>query len=87
MKMVKDSILNKEFHFERLFDGLSMLQFEIPKTFNAAFLEKKIKETAAKNKHDDFARIRLMLFRGNGGIFDPENSLPNYIIETSLLTR
>ncbi len=27
-----------------------------------------------------------MLFRGNGGIFDPENSLPNFIIETSLLT-
>ena len=30
-------------------------------------------------------RIRLMLFRGNGGIFDPENLLPNYIIETSSL--
>ena len=28
------------------------------------------------------ARIRLMVFRGNGGIFDPENLLPNYIIET-----
>src|SRR5450755_2323737 len=81
MKMVKDTIINKEFHFERLFGGLSLLQFAIPKTFNALFLEKKIKEIAAKNKHDNTTRIRLMLFRGNGGIFDPENLLPYYIIE------
>jgi branched-subunit amino acid aminotransferase/4-amino-4-deoxychorismate lyase len=85
MKMVKGNIINKEFHFERLFNGLSLLQFEIPKTFNAPFLEKKIKAIAAKNKHNNVTKIRLMLFRGNGGIFDPENHLPNYIIETSAL--
>ncbi|MEP6927477.1 MAG: aminotransferase class IV [Ginsengibacter sp.] len=85
MKMANDNIINKEFHFERLFNGLSLLQFEIPKTLNAPFLEKKIKELVAKNKHKNITRIRLMLFRGNGGIFDPENLLPNYIIETSAL--
>jgi branched-chain amino acid aminotransferase len=84
MKMVKGHIINKEFHFERLFNGLSLLQFEIPETFNTSYLENKIKEVAVKNKHSN-ARIRLMLFRGNGGIFDPENLLPNYIIETSPL--
>jgi branched-chain amino acid aminotransferase len=87
MKMVKGAIINKEFHFERLFNGLSLLQFEIPKTFNASFLEKRIKEIAAKNTHNNVTRIRLMLFRGNGGIFDPENLFPNYIIETSLLSH
>lgn len=85
MKMVKGIIINKEFHFERLFNGLSLLQFEIPKSFNARFLEKKINEIAAKNQHTNTTRIRLMIFRGNGGIFDPENLLPNYIIETSAL--
>jgi branched-chain amino acid aminotransferase len=85
MKMVKGNLINKEFHFERLFHGLSLLQFEIPQTFNAPFLEKKIKEIAAKNKHGHVTRIRLMVFRGNGGIFDPVNHLPNYIIETSPL--
>ena len=85
MKMVKGTIINKNFHFERLFNGLSLLQFEIPKAFNAPFLEKKIQEIAARNKHHNVTRIRLMVFRGNGGIFDPENLLPNYIIETSSL--
>lgn len=85
MRMVKGTIINKEFHFERLFDGLSLLQFEIPKAFNSLFLEKKIKAIAAKNKHDNAARVRLMLFRGDRGIFDAGNAVPGYIIETSSL--
>jgi branched-chain amino acid aminotransferase len=34
-----------------------------------------------KNKHSA-ARIRLTIFRGNGGLYDPENLSPNLIIET-----
>jgi len=82
MKMVKGNIINKVFHFERLFNGLEVLQFEFPKNFNAVFLEEKINDLVKKNKHSVSARIRLMLFRGNGGIFDPENLHPNYIIES-----
>ncbi|HEY5408801.1 MAG TPA: aminotransferase class IV [Ginsengibacter sp.] len=82
MKMVKGNIINKVFHFERLFNGLEVLQFEFPKNFNAVFLEEKINDLVKKNKHSASARIRLMLFRGNGGIFDPENLHPNYIIES-----
>ena len=33
------------------------------------------------------ARIRLMIFRGNGGIFDPEDLNPNFIIESWPLTN
>lgn len=82
MKSVKGKIINEDFHFERLFSGLALLKFEIPKAFNKGFVLKKIKELCAKNKHDDIARIRLMVIRGNGGIFDPENLFPNYIIES-----
>ena len=82
MKMVNEKIINKDFHFERLFNGLQTLQFDIPKNFTPSFLEKKLRETAEKNNHTNITRMRLMIFRGNGGIFDPENLLPNYIIET-----
>jgi branched-chain amino acid aminotransferase len=85
MKMVKGNIINKEFHFERLFKGLSMMQFEVPKNLNTALLEKKINELVIKNKNSNAARIRLMFFRGDGGIFDPENLFPNYIIESWVL--
>lgn len=82
MKIVKSKIINKDFHFERLFNGLTILQFDLPKNFNPDFLEKKINDLIKKNKHSASARIRLMIFRGDGGIFDPENLHPNYIIES-----
>ena len=82
MKIIKGKIINKEFHFERLFNGLALLQFDLPQNFSSIFLEKKINEIVKKNKHSASARIRLMIFRGDGGIFDPENLHPNYIIES-----
>ncbi len=33
MKLIDGRIINKEFHFERLFNGLHVLQFELPKRF------------------------------------------------------
>lgn len=82
MKFLKGKLLNKEFHFERLFKGLIILNFEIPKTLNAEFFEKNIHKLLIKNKHEKAARVRLMAFRGDGGIFDPENLFPNIIIES-----
>src|ERR1035438_5695681 len=67
MKMRGGAIINQQFHFERLFKGLALLQFDIPATFTAAFLDDVIRELAAKNKHTASARIRLMVFRGEGG--------------------
>ena len=82
IKIVEGKIINKDFHFERLFNGLKLLQFEIPKNFHTDFLHDKIIGLVKKNKHVASARVRLMIFRGNGGIFDPENLRPNYIIES-----
>ncbi|KAA9040676.1 hypothetical protein FW778_01150 [Ginsengibacter hankyongi] len=82
MKIVGGKIINKDFHFERLFNGIALMQFDIPKNFHTAFLFNKIIELVKKNNHVALARVRLMIFRGNGGIFDPENLRPNYIVES-----
>ncbi len=82
LKVHKGIIQLRDYHFERLFSGLSMLQFELPKNFTAAYLENKILELCKKNLHNSFTRVRLMIFRGNGGLYDAENHLPNYIIQT-----
>lgn len=87
MKSIKGKIINEGFHFERLFSGLALLKFDIPKTFNKNFIVEKIKELCTKNTHNDVVRIRLMVIRGKGGIFDPENLFPNYIIESWELTK
>lgn len=82
MKMIKGRIINKEFHFERLFSGLRLLDFDVSKSMTSSFFEEEIKALVSKNNQLENVRIRLMLFRGNGGIFDPENNRPNYIIDS-----
>ena len=82
MKVISGNIVNEDFHFERLFAGLALLQFDVPKNFNRDLILNKIRELCEHNKHDNSVRIRLMTIRGDGGIFDPENHFPNYIIES-----
>lgn len=67
-------------HFARLWKGMQMLQFDIPKLFSPEKLEAEILQLAAKNKLTA-ARIRLTIIRSDGGIYDAKNNTPNYIIE------
>lgn len=82
LKFKKGKIQLQDYHFERLFFGMTLLQFEIPKYFTSEYLESKVSEICTKNKHNSLARVRLMVFRGNGGLYDAENNIPNYIIQT-----
>lgn len=82
LKIHKGIIQLGDYHFERLFSGMETLQFENPKYFTAAYLENKILELYKKNQHNSFTHVRLMIFRGNGGLYNPENHFPNYIIQT-----
>ena len=82
IKIVKGKILLQDYHFERLFSSLALLQFELPGFFTPAFLQQQILALAKLNGHEKLARVRLTLFRGNGGLYDVENHSPNYCIQT-----
>ena len=86
MRMHNGRIWNLDLHFERLFSGMKTLQFDIPENFSQQFFLGILNELLLKNQHPGNARIRLMVFRGNGNILDYENKSPGYIIETSPLT-
>jgi branched-chain amino acid aminotransferase len=75
----------QDYHFERLFSGLELLQFELPSYFGTSYLAAQILRLCQKNNHPN-ARVRLMVVRGNGGLFDPENHFPNCIIQSMPLT-
>lgn len=82
MKMADGEIALSKYHFERLFASLEAFQFEIPEHFAATYLSEQIKKLAAKNGHQKLARIRLTIFRGDGSLYEHENNIPNYIIQT-----
>ena len=71
-------------HLARLWKGLQLLQFEIPRFFTPDKLQEEIIFLLKKNKYTN-ARIRLSVIRGDGGLYDHINSL-QYIIQCWPLT-
>jgi branched-chain amino acid aminotransferase len=82
LRMVEGWLPLWPYHWQRLQQALHLLQFDTPSFLTAAFLQERIKEVVEKNGHQQSARIRLTLFRGNGGLYDPENHFPNYLIQS-----
>ncbi|HSN10433.1 MAG TPA: aminotransferase class IV [Hanamia sp.] len=82
MRMLQGEIVNMNFHFERLIAGMRQLQFDIPEYFSVEFFLDTVNELLLKNFIFQNARIRLMVFRGDEGIFEVENNATNFIIET-----
>ena len=80
MKMVNGKVILEKYHFERLFSGIKLLKFRAPSLFKASTLRQEILRTCKKNKCDQLGRIRLSVFRGNGGLNDPLNNL-QWLIE------
>lgn len=81
MKMIDGKIMLADLHFERLFASLETLLFEKQRQVTRENFLQEILLLAKKNNHYHLARIRLTLFRGNGGLYDEDNSV-NYIIQT-----
>ena len=82
IKMINGKLLFEDDHFARLWKGLKALEFEIPKNLTVDFLQKEMTALAQKNGHANAARIRLNIVRGDGGLYDAKNHLPNYIIQS-----
>lgn len=80
MKIQESNIALADYHFERLFASLSILKYDIPSLFTPAKLEKEILQLCQRNRCEKLARIRLSVFRGNGGINDDDKNL-QYLIE------
>lgn len=86
MKIVKGKIVLQELHFERLFSSLDLLGFDID-NFKAPELEQQVISLAGKNGHEDHGRVRVTVFRGEGGLYEKQNEAPDHIIETWSLER
>ena len=69
-------------HFARLWKGMQVLQFNIPKHFTPEILEDEITGLLNKNGHLKISRVRITVYRGDGGLYDAINHTPNYLIQT-----
>lgn len=82
MKVCGNRIMLSALHFERLAAGLSKLNFSLSKNIDAGHLSREILALCHRNGHAESARVRLMFFRGDGGLQDPGAEAPSYIIQS-----
>lgn len=82
MKLENGQIILPDGHFARLWKGMQVLGFDIPKLLSPEKFTSEITALAKKNGHEKKARIRLQVFRGDGGLYDTINHQPDYFIET-----
>lgn len=80
IKVKQGKILLADHHFDRLFSGLALLKFEISRLFLRQRTEEEILSLCKKNNCGTLARIRLSVFKGNGGLYDEDKAL-QYLIE------
>lgn len=71
-----------EDHYFRLMASMRMLRMEIPMDFTMEFIEDEISRTVKANNLDA-ARVRLTVFRKNGGLYNPKTNKIDYLIEVS----
>src|SRR3989304_4336142 len=72
-------------HLQRLFYGMSILKMQPNALFNETFFENAISELAKKNGIKSDGRIKLTVYRNNGGFYAPDDNTVSYLIEGSAL--
>lgn len=82
IRVANSSIFFWESHYLRLMASMRMLRMEIPMNFTLEFLEEAILNLVAANDlGNQAARVRLTVFRTDGGLYLPESNNIQYTIE------
>jgi aminodeoxychorismate lyase len=82
IKVINGKIILPHLHFTRLLTSLEKLQFEVPAFLTSAYLSHQLLQVVNENKHSPLARVRVTVFRGDGGLYDEVSHKPNIIIQS-----
>lgn len=81
MRMSDGRIRFLDMHAERLQAGMKALRFTNAESLNAGLIEAEVASLARKNKIFKEARIRLTVFRNDGGLYSPVKNTYSSLIE------
>ena len=84
IKVMHKKVIFWEDHYFRLMASMRMLRMKIPLTFTLEFLEKEILKTVSVHDTADSFRIRLNVFRKDGGLYTPKTNNIDFIIEVNV---
>jgi len=70
-----------DLHWERLTRSLPALYFELPVHFTKEYLKNELLQLAKRNQALDAARMRVMIFKGEGGIWEKPSANFRYLLQ------
>src|SRR5438270_163285 len=80
IKVYREKILLKQYHFDRLIQGLRLLKIGMDDSFSLDLLSGNILELCITNHCSDLARVRLAMYRN-------EHDKAGYVIEAVSLPK
>jgi len=87
LKIVSNKILFLEDHYFRLMASMRILRMEIPMNFTMEYLEGEILKLAKINQLERSARVRLTIFRNDGGYYLPTSNEISFLIAIKPLEK
>ena len=85
VKVLNGSVVFWEDHYFRLMSSMRMLRMKIPMSFTLEFLEAEILKTIKPQEASTSFRVRLSVYRQDGGLYTPTTNNIDYLIEVSPL--
>lgn len=83
LKIVNQKVLFLEDHYFRLMASMRIVRMEIPMHFTMEYLEAQIIDTVNANQCSDSARVRITVYRNEGGYYLPETNQISFIIQAT----
>lgn len=90
VKITNNKIIFWEDHYFRLMASMRMLRMKIPMQFTLEFLEQEILRTVAVQDDVVSYRVRLNVYRKDGGLYTPNTNEIDYLIDvkaTNYITK
>lgn len=85
LKIVNNKILFLEDHYFRLMASMRVVRMEIPMNFTMEYLEEQILKLVKKKEIIESVRVRITVFRNDGGLYLPQTNEVSYLIHASPL--
>ena len=74
-------------HINRMSDGLSFLKINLPDELNTKSLTEIIHKLHQKKLSPEFAKIKLIAWRSEGGTYAPLNNSPEFFISLDTIQK
>lgn len=87
LKIVNNKILFIEDHYFRLMASMRIVRMQIPNNFTLEYIEEQVLNLAKANNCENSARVRLTVFRNDGGFYLPQTRTVSFLIQVSPLNE